>query len=171
MQIGVTANKMWYDIMYRYGSKTQYPQALRNGCCMAWSYFGSGHGKGVHDGAGAVLKQEIREEQSNIDSPYRLQNAADVVAFCLQKQGEEHAAYSNVRRDVTRFFHLVKVEDVDCESTWDCKQIPGCCSMHSVSSVSHHDITFLKVQDLVCFYVEAMDDNSEFWETRRMCSL
>jgi hypothetical protein len=26
-----------------------------------WSYFGSGHNKGVHDGARAVLKQEIKK--------------------------------------------------------------------------------------------------------------
>ncbi len=42
-----------------------------------------------------------------------LQNAANVVAFCERKQSEQHAAYPNVRRDFIRYFHLVKVEDVD----------------------------------------------------------
>jgi len=29
---------------------------------MVWSLFGFGHGKGVHDGASALLKQEILKE-------------------------------------------------------------------------------------------------------------
>jgi hypothetical protein len=34
---------------------------------MLWSYFGSRHGKGVHDGVGAILKQEINKEQVRMD--------------------------------------------------------------------------------------------------------
>jgi len=41
--------------MFRYQAKTQ-SDDLPHGCRMVWSYFGSGHGKGVHDGAGAILK-------------------------------------------------------------------------------------------------------------------
>jgi hypothetical protein len=35
---------------------------------MVWSYFGSGHGKGVHDGARVVFKQNIIKKQMNMDS-------------------------------------------------------------------------------------------------------
>jgi hypothetical protein len=35
---------------------------------MVWSYFGSGHGKGVHDRAGVVLKQEIQKENLIMNS-------------------------------------------------------------------------------------------------------
>jgi hypothetical protein len=35
---------------------------------MVWSYFGSGYGKGVHDGAEAMLKQEIWKEQLTMDN-------------------------------------------------------------------------------------------------------
>lgn len=132
---------------------------------MVWSFFGSGHGKGVHDGAGAVLKQEIRKQQLNMDSP-RMQNAADVVAFCKKKQTEEHAAYPNVRREVIRFFHLVKTEEVDRRSSWDCKRIPGSRSMHSISSVSHCDVTLLNMRELACFCPECMDDNHDFCENK-----
>jgi hypothetical protein len=43
----------------RYQSKTRTQNALPHGYQMVWSFFGFSHGKGVHDGASAVLKQEI----------------------------------------------------------------------------------------------------------------
>jgi hypothetical protein len=49
--------------MCRYESNTRDSTQLRYGCQVLWSYFGLEHGKGVHDGVGAILKQEIREEQ------------------------------------------------------------------------------------------------------------
>jgi hypothetical protein len=67
----------------------------------------------------------------------RLQNATNVVAFCERKQSEQHVAYPNVRRDVIRYFHLVKLEDVDRKTSWDCKKKDGCHSMHSVASISN----------------------------------
>lgn len=47
---------------------------------MLWNYFGTGHGKGKWDGAGAVIKRALRNEQ--LVNPHRqLQNAADCVHF------------------------------------------------------------------------------------------
>jgi plasmid stability protein len=37
---------------------------------MVWFYFGSGHGKGVHDGVRTILKQEIQKEQMNMNSEW-----------------------------------------------------------------------------------------------------
>ncbi len=51
-----------------------------------------------------------------------LQNAANVVAFYEQKQSEQHVAYPNVKKDVIRYFHLMKLEDVDRTTSWDCKK-------------------------------------------------
>jgi hypothetical protein len=48
---------------------------------MVWSYFGSGHGKGVHHGVGVVLKQELKQNQMRMDGE-RLQSVVNVVAFC-----------------------------------------------------------------------------------------
>lgn len=59
---------------------------------MDWSYFGSGHGKDIHDGAGTVLKQEIWKEHTRLDSQ-QLQCVVDVVTFCEWKKNEQHAAY------------------------------------------------------------------------------
>jgi plasmid stability protein len=89
---------------------------------MVWSYFGSRHGKGVHDGAREILKQKIREEQLNMDAR-RFQSVADVVSFCERKQMEKHLTYPDVRRQVSHFFHLVKLEDVDKSTLWDYNNI------------------------------------------------
>ncbi len=53
--------------MCRYQSKTRDSTHLKYGCRMLWSYFGLGHGKGVHDGVGVNLKQEIKKEQLQMD--------------------------------------------------------------------------------------------------------
>ncbi len=80
---------------------------------MVWSFFGNGRGKGVHDGVGVILKQEIRKEQLTMDSQC-LQNVADVVVFFVSKNKLRiHEAYSNVKRDISRYFHLIKPENVD----------------------------------------------------------
>jgi len=41
--------------MFKYQAKTK-SDALPHGCPMVWSYFGSSHGNGVHDGVGVILK-------------------------------------------------------------------------------------------------------------------
>jgi DNA-binding ferritin-like protein (Dps family) len=126
---------------------------------------GSGHGKGVHDGVGVVLKWSIKNEQMKMETP-KLQTAADVVAFCLQRQAEEaelynqHKNYKNAKRDVLRYFHLIY--KVDRRKKYNCKYFKGVQSLHSVVSVSHRDVTFLKSRHLACFCKEYMDDNSDF---------
>jgi hypothetical protein len=64
------------------------------------------------------------------------------------------------------FFHLVKPEDVDQSATWDCKNIVDSRALHFVTSVSPRGMTFLKLQNLACFCLECMDDNSEFCENK-----
>jgi hypothetical protein len=47
---------------------------------MLWSYYGTGHGKGEWDGAGAVVKKALCSEQ--LLNPHRLlQNALHCVTF------------------------------------------------------------------------------------------
>ena len=47
---------------------------------MLWNFFGSGHGKGEWDGAGAVVKRALRSEQ--LLKPHRtLRNARDCITF------------------------------------------------------------------------------------------
>jgi hypothetical protein len=77
-----------FSVWGRYQARTRHLEKLPNGCQMLWSYFGSGHGKGVHDRAGARLKRSIRNEQMKMETP-KLQIVADIVVFYLQRQAEE----------------------------------------------------------------------------------
>jgi hypothetical protein len=47
---------------------------------MIWSFFGSGHGKGLHDGACAIVKGFLRKEQQNAHAK-KLQNVEEEVTF------------------------------------------------------------------------------------------
>ncbi len=49
-----------------------------------WSFFGFGHGKGLHDGASAVLKCFIWQAQLNVES-HELQNAKRIVYLLKEK--------------------------------------------------------------------------------------
>jgi hypothetical protein len=86
------------------------------------------------------------------------------VSFCEKRQIEKHFAYPNARQQVAHFFHLVKPNDVDRSAMWDCKNITGTRSLHSVTSISPRDVTLLKLRDLACFYPKCMDDNPYFCE-------
>ena len=50
------------------------------GLKMTWNFLGSGHGKGEHDGAGAVIKRHFTHEQLKPDC-IKLLCAVDVVPF------------------------------------------------------------------------------------------
>ena len=54
--------------------------ASLTGVQMSWFFSASGHGKGEHDGAGAVVKRTLTHEQLKADGP-KLTCAADVVAY------------------------------------------------------------------------------------------
>jgi hypothetical protein len=105
-------------------------------------------------------------EGTNVNKCQHLQNVTDVVAFCEQKQNEQHATYPNAKRDVICYFHLVKPEYVNRRASWDCKKLDGCHSMHSMVFVSHRYYTLLNVRHLACFCSECMDDNSNFCKTQ-----
>lgn len=98
---------------------------------MDWNYWGTGHGKGPHDGAGACVKQALRREQVKEDS-VKLQNAADVVSFLREDMNLPHAAYPNARRHVVRHFHLIGLADVPRDKPLACQTVPGSRSMHLI---------------------------------------
>jgi hypothetical protein len=74
-----------------------------NGCQMSWNYFGLGHGKGEVDGAGALLKREIRMEQLEADGR-KLQNAAEIVLFLKDQSTRIQAGPARARQNTSKFF-------------------------------------------------------------------
>lgn len=59
--------------LYRYHHNENIPHV--------WSFFGSGHGKGEHDGAKACIKHALRKCKMNYKG-VRINNAHDVVEWC-----------------------------------------------------------------------------------------
>ncbi len=71
---------------------------MTNGCKTTWNFFGSGHGKGLHDGAGVVIKRLIRKEQPDANGA-KLQNAKEVVQFLHEHLSKRlETSYSSARR-------------------------------------------------------------------------
>ncbi len=94
-----------------------------------------------------------------------MRNVVDVVSFCLRRQ-QEHIAYPNARRPISRFFHLIRLEDVDRSVFWHCKIIPRSCSFHFMAFMSHIDITMLNTRMFMCFCHECINDNPNFCENK-----
>lgn len=127
----------------RYGTLT--------GLKMTWNFSGSGHGKGEHDGAGAVIKRHLTHEQLKPDC-IKLQCAADVVPFLRETMSDGAiATYASKVRPVTRVFWEVKVGDVDRSNRWDCKAVEGARGLHCVSGYSLRDGNAFRCRQFSCF--------------------
>ena len=135
---------------------SRYP-GLTGGCVMSWNFFGTGHGKGEWDGAGAVVKRALRTEQ--LHNPWRqLQDAADAVDFLKEKmEGLVESSVAGNRIVSYRYFHLIKPDDVDRQHLHGCETISGSRKLHSIQGVSISDPTLLMVRQLSCFCSPCMD--------------
>ena len=84
---------------------------------MRWNFFGSSHGKGEHDGAGAVLKRALTHEQLKIDGVH-MNCASHVVEFLRTNMSTSATGvYSSQVRDIKREFWEVKIDEVNREKT------------------------------------------------------
>lgn len=133
----------------RYPSLTACDE-LSTGCRLDWHYWGTGHGKGPHDGAGACLKQTLRKEQLKPNST-KLHNASDVVSFLEVAMNLPNGAYPGAKRVVDRHFHLIGKTEVSREFPMACSTIAGSRSMHSIRSVGAVNNTLLEMRDFSCF--------------------
>lgn len=127
----------------RYGGLT--------GIRMSWFFFGSGHGKGKHDGAGAVVKRTLTHEQLKPNGA-TLKCAADVVAYCqaTMSQGAP-ASYPSKERECARVFWEVKEGDVNREFKWNCDTVEKTRSLHAFRGHNLQDPTALATRNLACF--------------------
>lgn len=117
---------------------------------------------GEWDGAGAVIKRKLRQEQLR-NPRRRLQSAADVVSFLTETMtARQDQGSSRNRAPISRKFWLIQEDDVPRRKRWDCNPIPGSSRLHSVMSVSAADPTQLMVRDLSCYCASCiMTDWSE----------
>ncbi len=137
----------------------RYPN-MTGGCSMLWSFFGSGHGKGPHDGAGAVVKSFIRREQLKSHGT-KLQNASDVVVYLKAfLSGRVETSYSGQRKPLERHFWLVLEAEVRPlrNDPHGCDSIAGTRKIHSIMATNKNHLTHLMVKNLACFCVFCIDN-------------
>ena len=135
---------------------SRYP-SLTGGCEMEWNFFGTGHGKGEWDGAGAILKRALRTEQ--LQNPTRrLQDAADAVQFLEEKLGGLVPGCVGETRTISRrYFHHISVEAVDRRHFHGCDTIHGSRKLHCIKAGSTVDPTVLFVRNLSCYCPRCLD--------------
>jgi hypothetical protein len=138
---------------------SRYPSLTRsldliNGCQMCWNYFGSGHGKGEVDDAGALLKWEICTEQLK-SSGQKLQNVADIVRFLKDRSMRAHARPRGVRSETLKFFWLIPQSgprSVRRTEALQVDRVPISMSQYQCRSVSARDPTLIQFRPLSCFF-------------------
>jgi hypothetical protein len=91
-----------------------------------------------------LLKREVRKENFK-PMGREIQNVAKVVAFLIFEANKYHATYPNVRQHINKFFHEVKVGDIDKTRPWDCFTMKGNHSKHQVRSLSARDPTLYQL--------------------------
>jgi hypothetical protein len=138
------------------------------GVPMSSNFFASGHGKGEHDGAGAVVKSGLRKHQLLEDgSP--LSNAAEVVELCRASlSGAALSSYEGrtaARAETTRTFWLVTEEELATVEKLRCKTIPGSRSMHSVRAKQGNPLVIF-MRKRSCFCVSCLDEDWDSCENK-----
>lgn len=118
---------------------------------MNWNFFGTGHGKGEWDGAGAVVKRALRQSQLH-DTWRRMQNALDTVCFfkaTMSGEVDTNFQKTGIKEARRHFWEIPK----DCmrERSYDCETVKGSQALHSLYSFSVADPTLLFVRKLSCF--------------------
>ena len=103
----------------------------------------------------------------------RLHNASDAVAYLRQYMGRQYAGYTNVRRDVKRYFYEVASTDVVRADQFNARTVEGTRSFHQVCSVGL-DMISLQVRTLSCFCSFCQDggdgpcDNADYVEPYKL---
>ncbi len=133
----------WYFVSW-------YPYII-SGCVCLWNFFGSSHGKGLHNGVGIVLKWFIWQVQLDVHGP-NLQNAIDVVDLLHNHlSSRPKFSYSKERRIINRHFWHVKLEDVDRLTKYTCETVKGIRDILLARLVSSGDVDKLMKKNLACF--------------------
>ena len=117
------------------------------GLQMTHNFSASGHGKGEHDGAGAVIKRTLTHEELK-PAGFPMKCAADVVDFLNATFQQREKAH---RCSTERVFWLVSPDDIQRNLLWDCKPIKGSRSIHCIDGYSKENPCNARFRTLSCF--------------------
>jgi hypothetical protein len=85
-----------------------------------------------------------------------------MVAYLKVESNKYHDASSKVRRHINKYFHEVKVGDVDRSNPFESETMHGSRSMHQVYSISNKDPTLCQYCQLSCMCVIYIDHNLDY---------
>jgi hypothetical protein len=106
------------------------------------------HGKGPHDGVGAVLKRFLKKSQLGLNGP-KLQNAKDVVTLMrIHLSSRPKTSYTKGKKHVTCVFWHVNITNVDHQTSYTCDYMKG-----------SYDVNKMLKKDLSCFCCFCFDYN------------
>ena len=77
------------------------------------------HGKGEHDGVGAVVKRALTNKQLKSDGA-TLKNAGDVVRFLQETMPESNNHGPRGKCHTRRMFWEINLGDIDRSKPWAC---------------------------------------------------
>ncbi len=84
------------------------------------------------------------------------------MAFLKAKSNKYHIMHLRARCHVNKYFHLVKVGDVDRSKNFECETMKGILKLHQVRFVSHKDPTICQFQHLSCLCMACVDCSPKF---------
>jgi hypothetical protein len=114
------------------------------GCLVERHFYGSRHGKGPSDGAGAVLKSAVRRVVMGRNIV--VNNSKDLFEFAQQKMAKEDENHKeHFKRTV---FH---VTDIDHNRPERCEQFKTLKGTRQVQAVQAVDKMLIKTRNLSCF--------------------
>jgi hypothetical protein len=128
-------------------------------------YFASGHGKGPHDGHGAVFKRFVKQQVLK-DDTLALHDAKDVVNLCHDKQ---FTGFTD--RNVLRKVHYLEAEEMNNNPVVRVDKFPGALGeVHSVyvepRSYADLDPLIISVANLACACGSCLDGRMDSCEHR-----
>jgi hypothetical protein len=89
----------------------------------------------------------------------RIQNVVKVVAYLKFEANKFHVSHPHVRQHINKFFHEVKVEDINRSRTYECETMKCNKIKNQVQSLSIKDPTLYQYRQLFCFCVSCFDKN------------
>ncbi|KAL3677096.1 hypothetical protein R1sor_027044 [Riccia sorocarpa] len=122
-----------------------------------WNFFCSGHGKGEHDGQGAVVKSQLLHLQM-LHGVGHFDRAEDIVSYC---RGNLTTGSTD---QIKRVFWEVKETDVDRSPTLQAGTLPGCKQLHYFWGNSRMDPTLLRTREFTCMCLDCLESQFEACE-------
>jgi hypothetical protein len=121
---------------------------------------------GEWDGAGAIIKTALRNEQ-RLNPNRELQNASQCVQILTEKLSTRVAStYRKGKAQISKKFWHIEKASVVRSNPFVCAAIPGSRSLHSIFSFSTANPTKLMVRQLSCFYPPCIDEDWDNCENK-----